>query len=487
MSAERWRRNGAPRAVRQGGVLGCFARAAARGVREGWRGALPALLAELAQELEAGTVAWLPGEGPGAAWSGPRPDPRAVDWELVARLDPGEVRRPGAADRRRSPRLAAGEGPIVLARPGADVPGGGVLCLLGTPSAARERLGSPELAALAEMVAAVAGLERAEGSAQARRRELAIGRSVATVTHDLRNQLTLALLQLERLRVSAGDETRDAALDGLDALESVLCAARDLCAETLTGAPPAPRKRLVLRAVLVEEARAAASVARTDREVRVRVRCPTALRVHGDLSALARVVRNLLVNAVEASVAGGEVRAGARAAGDGRVELAVEDDGAGMAADEVARLFAPGASARGSGYGTASLLEGLEVLDAECEVSTAPGAGTRVTVLLPGIPDEERPAVLVLDRDARRRRRRARSLVAAGLGPLEASDPRRALALLRGTRARAVLMARGTSGAGREELAEHCRREGIERVVVGVLDGEPAPERWMRAGTGASP
>ena len=131
-----------------------------------------------------------------------------------------------------------------------------------------------------------------------------------------------------------------------------------------------------------------------------------------------------------------------------------------MSAERVARLFHAGVSgAGGTGYGTVSLVECLTGLGAACRVETAPGAGTRVTVRLSGAPAEDRPAVLLLDPNPRRRRARAVRLSSAGYGAWQAGSPAEALAMARGTPLCALLIARGATGAGLANLAAHCARE----------------------------
>jgi len=436
---------------------------------------LGALMRDLCRELGARDLAWLPrGPSPmpgsdrahaagrtGGASSG-RGDTRAVDWGLVADLAPGQVHSVGEQDRRRSPRLAAGEGREFYVATAQGVRPAGVLRLLSDRTLP---LGRRALVALADLLAGLCATREQGAAARTARRERDIGRRVASLSHDLRNQLTLAILQVERVR----DRSDSVAglLDGLDVLENVLCAARDLCSGTLADEPPAPKKRLVLRSILIEEARAAAALSRNGRQVSLAVRCPTDLRLLADLPTLARLVRNLLLNAVKASVDGGAVRIEARPTQDGSLELVVEDQGRGMSAELVERLFHAGVSgAGGTGYGTVSLVECLKGLDATCRVETAPGAGTRVTVQMAGAPPEDRPAVLLLDPDPVRRSARASRLYSAGYGVWQAASAGEALVLVRSTSMRALLIARGTAGAGLAELTDHCAREGVRTTTL---------------------
>jgi signal transduction histidine kinase len=439
----------------RGGALGSLARALARARREPDGGPrsgsqLRPLLQDLTAELGVRGLDWLPDDGhPGEAWPVHRPG--TIDWNLAGRVAPAEVHLVGEEDRRRSPRLAAGEGRELYVRTGPGVVPSGVLRVVSDRSLT---LGRAAFVALAELVSSTAAAAEGDGSQSRRERDL--GRRVAALTHDLRNQVTLALLHLERQREEPGTQA------SLDQLEDVLCAARDLCQGSLTGEDARAPRRLLLRSILLEEARAAGAVSRAKRGVSVQARCSLDLAVNGELVTLARLVRNLIVNAVEASAEGGLVRVQGVALPDGRVAVVVEDGGRGMSAERVHSLLAPGRCAGGgTGYGGVSLLECLGRLDAECEVHTAPGAGTRFEVRLPGAPPRDRPSLLLLDPDFARRRMRCTGLIESGLGAWTASHPAAALELLRAGRPAGLLVARGTHGTALASVLDQAARAGV--------------------------
>jgi len=125
-------------------------------------------------------------------------------------------------------------------------------------------------------------------------------------------------------------------------------------------------------------------------------------QVEGDPGRLARVVRNLVENAAEASDAGGRVVVRTAASRLDHAALArsffgpplpegeyarveVEDWGAGMGVEARARLFDPFFSTKftGRGLGLAAVLGIVRAHRGAIEVETRPGRGTRVAVLLP--------------------------------------------------------------------------------------------------------
>ena len=115
-----------------------------------------------------------------------------------------------------------------------------------------------------------------------------------------------------------------------------------------------------------------------------------ALLIQADRRAVRQILLNLLSNAVKFSDKGGHVDIDAQAI-DGDLELSVTDDGAGMSAEELARigdLYAQGEAAnlseeRGSGLGLALVQSLTELHGGKMDVRSAVDEGTRVKIILP--------------------------------------------------------------------------------------------------------
>ena len=115
-------------------------------------------------------------------------------------------------------------------------------------------------------------------------------------------------------------------------------------------------------------------------------------RIEADADALDRVLKNLISNALKYSPAGSCVRVRARPTGGG-VAVEVEDDGPGIAADDLVRIFEPYYRApstarlgRGSGLGLAVVKSLVEAHGGTIRAERAAGHGTRMTFVIPAVP-----------------------------------------------------------------------------------------------------
>ena len=99
---------------------------------------------------------------------------------------------------------------------------------------------------------------------------------------------------------------------------------------------------------------------------------------------LTQVVLNLVLNAIDATETGGRIHIEARAAGPW-LELAVEDDGRGIAEADVARLFQPFFTTKphGTGLGLFVCRQIVEEIGGRLSCRSGPGRGARFTVRVP--------------------------------------------------------------------------------------------------------
>ena len=126
--------------------------------------------------------------------------------------------------------------------------------------------------------------------------------------------------------------------------------------------------------------------------VRIEQNPPPALpAVLGDSEAIQRALVNLIHNAIQHSAAGGSVRVSARSGRRGSLEISVEDDGAGISAQELSRIFEPfyrGSGPRngqfpGTGMGLAIADRIARAHRGRVTAVSAPGHGSSFTLHLP--------------------------------------------------------------------------------------------------------
>jgi signal transduction histidine kinase len=122
--------------------------------------------------------------------------------------------------------------------------------------------------------------------------------------------------------------------------------------------------------------------------------------IEGDLFALGRVYRNLLLNGVQATAPGGQITIASevvldRASGPGRVLIRVSDTGCGIAPDRLPAIFDDYTTTkrRGLGLGLAISKKIIEQLNGSIEVESEVGRGTTFTLTFPALPVEARAAV----------------------------------------------------------------------------------------------
>ena len=122
------------------------------------------------------------------------------------------------------------------------------------------------------------------------------------------------------------------------------------------------------------------------KQIQVHVAPMSDVVVHGNFHDLQQVLTNVLLNARDAVGQHGNIWIAVEE-NDGHVHIKIKDDGKGIAADMLGRIFEPLVTTKrgqgGTGLGLAITRRILHASNGEIGVSSAPGAGAEFTVTLP--------------------------------------------------------------------------------------------------------
>ena len=252
-------------------------------------------------------------------------------------------------------------------------------------------------------VTGIAARERrraeAESALRAREEELfrarrieAVGRLAGGIAHDINNYLAAITAQCERVKLKA--EPGGPLEQRMGRVIETSFKASQLIKQLLAFTRRQPLRLRVLDLNRVVGGLASMMHRLLGEDIRLEARLmPGLWRVKADPSQLEQVLVNLMVNAREAMPAGGRVtietlnRPAAAGAGGDAVELAIADDGPGIAPEIRDKLFEPFFTTKedrgGSGLGLATVYGIVTGAGGTVEVTSEPGEGARFLIRLP--------------------------------------------------------------------------------------------------------
>jgi signal transduction histidine kinase len=183
----------------------------------------------------------------------------------------------------------------------------------------------------------------------------AVGTLTAGLSHEIRNPLNAAALQLavlERRVRRLPSEAQEGALDPLSLVREEIRRLDHLLEDLLQYARPREfeRKPVEMGALVERVAQLLASDADSRGVTLVRSVEPGVV-ARGDEMRLREVILNLVLNALDVSERGTEVRVTARSLGPSEIEISVEDDGPGVPPDQRERIFQPFFTTKSHGTG----------------------------------------------------------------------------------------------------------------------------------------
>ncbi len=230
-------------------------------------------------------------------------------------------------------------------------------------------------------------IKRLERDVQIQQRLAAVGEMAAGIAHEIRNPLasmsgSIQILRQELPLTAEQEQLMDIVLRESERLNTTI-------RSFLAYARPQrfAIERFDLRRALNDTALLLRNSAEVAEGHAIEVDVPrTELWYEADEGQIRQIVWNLATNGLRAMPQGGRLllTASTATASDG-VVIEVEDEGTGIAANELDRLFQPfhGSFAKGSGLGLAIVHRIVTDYHGEIHVSSEPGRGTKVSVRLP--------------------------------------------------------------------------------------------------------
>jgi signal transduction histidine kinase len=251
---------------------------------------------------------------------------------------------------------------------------------LAALSSAAERLGNDLNAAPMPETGSIETRQasRAFNAMQTRLRSLVENRTrmLAAISHDLRTPLTLLRLRAENV---ADVPEREKMLATIADMDSMITATLRYVRDDATAEPSRRTDITALLASVVDDMADAGLAVVMEPAPPFVAQCQPA--------ALKRALTNLLDNAVKY---GKQARAAIRATAQA-IEITIDDEGPGIAADELARVFQPfyrveasrSRETGGIGLGLAIALSLIQANGGQLTLSNRPGGGLRACVVLP--------------------------------------------------------------------------------------------------------
>ena len=220
---------------------------------------------------------------------------------------------------------------------------------------------------------------------------------VANVSHELRTPLTNIRSYTETLLDAAGDIPIDTEKQFLGVISSESERMARIVTDLLTlskldyGRMELRMTRFSLSDLLQKVANAMRLTVQDNGHEMIVDAPGTLPSIVGDRERIEQVVVNILSNAVKYTPSGGHIRLSAFVPAENRVRITVEDDGVGIPAADVPRLFerfyrvdkARSRAAGGTGLGLAIAKEIVEQHEGKIALASEYGKGTTVTITLP--------------------------------------------------------------------------------------------------------
>jgi len=216
-----------------------------------------------------------------------------------------------------------------------------------------------------------------------------LGSLAGGVAHDMNNVLAAIQAVAETISLTHGSD--EVLLKSVETIQRASARGRDLVKGLTNFARKELREpeALDLNVLVREEADLLrrSTLQKVELALELEAGLPWVL---GERGPLGGALMNLCVNAVEAMPRGGTLTLRTRTLPDGRVELAVQDDGEGMPSSVLARatepFFTTKPRGQGTGLGLAMVYGTVKAHGGTMSLQSEPGKGTLAELRLPALP-----------------------------------------------------------------------------------------------------
>jgi signal transduction histidine kinase len=242
-----------------------------------------------------------------------------------------------------------------------------------------ERRGAPEFEVLRTGMRTMAQeLDTGRRRALEAERAEAFRESARRFAHELKNPLTPIRFAVDRLRRNAPEELRDTVEVLAEEAARLETMAKSFA--QFGRLPDGPAADIDVSELVTRVARST-----VPERLAVQISADETLPlVHGFHEPLVRAVANVLMNAVDACGASGQIDIGLRYAAP-YVTITIRDSGVGIAPDALARIFDPYVTTKpgGTGLGLAIARQTMEAHRGSIDATSTLGVGTTISLRLP--------------------------------------------------------------------------------------------------------
>ena len=217
----------------------------------------------------------------------------------------------------------------------------------------------------------------------------ALGRLTSGVAHEVKNPLNAMRIHLELLKARLGTsqlavrENVDVIAQEIVRLDRVVQGFLKFVRPEEIRLAPVPVEALLAEAARLMAPEANRAGVRIAQDV-----APDLPPVAGDAELLQQALTNLVTNSIQAMPKGGTVTLGARIGPDGAVEIRVADEGVGIAAQDLEKIFRLDytTKSQGSGIGLSMVYRTVQMHDGRVDVESEVDRGTVMILTLPVAP-----------------------------------------------------------------------------------------------------